>query len=163
VILWILSNSYERNRAQQYLFDDYIKLSNLPSLFSSHILYKDEQKHNTSKLQYHPELNIMKFTLPTLIALFTALPALALELPKPPPFTLSQDLSIEIVTPWPDAHITGDTVVTGDLVPVDDHMYHRLISIPLQKISSVTTVSFPLWRDSWKDHYLSVSLPRTIA
>jgi len=105
----------------------------------------------------------MKFTLPTLIALFTALPAFALELPKPPPFTLSQDLDVQIVTPWPDASITGNTAVTGDLVPVDDHMYYRLISYQLQKNSSVTAFSFPLWRDSWTDHYLSVSLPLTVA
>jgi hypothetical protein len=104
----------------------------------------------------------MKFTLPTLIALFTALPAFALELPKPPPFTLSQDLAIDIVTLWPDAYITSNIAVTGDLVPVDDHMYHRLISIPIQKFSSVTAVSFLLWRNSWKDHYLSVSLAHNV-
>jgi hypothetical protein len=105
----------------------------------------------------------MKFTLPTLVALFTALPAFAYELPKAPFFELSQDLTIEIVTPWSDANTKGEAGVTGDEVKVDDHMYHRLDSFLLEKGNTGAGASFPLWRESWANHYLGVSIPRTVA
>jgi hypothetical protein len=108
------------------------------------------------------KLNIMKFTLPTLVALFTALPAFAYELPKAPFFELSQDLTIEIVTPWSDASMNGGAGVTGDEVKVDDHMYHRLDSFLFEKGEIGAGASFPLWRESWAKHYIGVSLPHTV-
>jgi len=105
----------------------------------------------------------MKFTLPTLMALFTALPAFAYELPPADPLTLSQDLEIVIVTPWTDAYIKGNTGVTGDEVKVDDQMYHELDSFSFKKDGTVAGASYALWRESWKDHYLGVSLPHTVA
>jgi hypothetical protein len=105
----------------------------------------------------------MIFTLPTLVALFTALRALAYELPKAPFFELSQDLTIEIVTPWSDAYINGEAGVTGDEVKVDDHVYHRLDSYLLEKGNIGAGASFALWRESWADHYVGVSLPHTVA
>ena len=106
--------------------------------------------------------NIMKFTLPTLVALFTALPAFAYVLPKAPFFELSQDLTIEIVTPWSNAYINGETGVTGDEVQVDDHMYHRLYTFLYKKGETGAGASFGLWRESWADHYVGVSLPHTV-
>lgn len=109
----------------------------------------------------HYQSNRMKFTLPTLIALFTALPAFAFELPKADPFTLSQSLAMEIVTPWTDADIKGGTEGKEDEVQVDDHMYHKLYTFSFDKGATVVGAGFALWRESWKDHYLGVSLPHT--
>jgi hypothetical protein len=104
----------------------------------------------------------MKFTLPTLIALFTALPAFAFKLPPLPPYELSQNLTIEIVTPWSDATMDGPSAgaITGDEVKVDDHMYHRLDSFSsFEKGATIAGAYFGLWRESWKEHelYLVVS------
>ena len=156
---------HEKNAAQQYVLDSYIKLSSVRYRNSSHRVYNDKFENNKQPIAIptRTELSIMKFTLPTLIALFTALPALAFVEPKPLAFELSQDLVIEIVTPWTDAYMNGGTVVTGDLVKVDDHEYHRLDSYTFKKGKTVAGAYFGLSRESWEDQSLQVSLLHTVA
>ena len=144
--------------------DSYIKLSSGRYQISSHRLNKDKSELPTIATELNTNLNIMKFTLPTLIALFAALPAFAEDPPTPASEELANPVKVVFVTQWEQADFGGPEA-TGlePTVLVDGENYKEVWALGPSKYAAGLSPFFPIKRDVWEDYHYFVSLHYTVS
>jgi len=106
----------------------------------------------------------MKFTLPTLIALFAALPAYAEDPPRPASEELANPVKVVSVTQWEQGEIGG--VEAAGLEPtvlVNGKNYKEMWAQGPSKDAVGLSPFFIVKRDVWGDYHYFVSLHYTVS